>query len=595
MRGTDRQQWDLERFFSGGSESEAYLECLQVLERDFSEMKNRLTNTTQDAPLHTNDFLALLSDLQDLLVRFQEVSAFQYCLTNQDMRDSKARMLGGRVGQLEAVCSELLALLDQMLRDMPETVWEALCDHPDAESILFPLVEIRRRAQSKMHPEQEVLAGDLAVDGFHAWQEIHSALISKISVPFECDGEVRSLTMAQVSSMMRTLDATGRKQLHKKLAQRVEQDMELFASILNHITGFRLSWYKHRGWKSVLQATLDENRISEGTLDAMFAALDAHKTPFIQYLNRKAELLGQTGLNTFDITVPVKQSNTRLPYEEAVSLLIEQHRRISPQMAAFIQRAVDDGWVDVTDRPHKRGGGFCVRFPLAKESRVFLTYTGRYHDLSCLAHELGHAYHQSHTMRVPALAQVTPLTLGETASTFSEQVVLEAAIRAAVSGDEKVALLDAKLSLNVLFLMGFEFRFRFEKALYERRQQGVLCAQELSDLMEQMQKVAFAESLESYQPYAWATYSLFYMTSESFYNFQYIFGFLFSKSLYALAMDRPDDFAVRYDAFLRDTGRMTVEDLASKHLGVDITQQEFWEQALAMCTEDVEEFLRLTV
>ena len=39
---------------------------------------------------------------------------------------------------------------------------------------------------------------------------------------------------------------------------------------------------------------------------------------------------------------------------------------------------------------------------------------------------------------------------------------------------------------------------------------------------------------------------------------------------------------------------MRVEDLAEKHLGVNLEQQEFWEDAMKVCTEDVEEFLKLT-
>jgi oligoendopeptidase F len=38
---------------------------------------------------------------------------------------------------------------------------------------------------------------------------------------------------------------------------------------------------------------------------------------------------------------------------------------------------------------------------------------------------------------------------------------------------------------------------------------------------------------------------------------------------------------------------MTVEDLAKKHLGVDLTKPDFWEAAVKLATDDVEEFLQL--
>lgn len=39
---------------------------------------------------------------------------------------------------------------------------------------------------------------------------------------------------------------------------------------------------------------------------------------------------------------------------------------------------------------------------------------------------------------------------------------------------------------------------------------------------------------------------------------------------------------------------MTVEDLAYKHLGVDLTQKAFWEEAISLAVADAEEFLEAT-
>ena len=86
----------------------------------------------------------------------------------------------------------------------------------------------------------------------------------------------------------------------------------------------------------------------------------------------------------------------------------------------------------------------------------------------------------------------------------------------------------------------------------------------------------------------------FYLTDVPFYNFPYTFGFLFSCGIYAIAKKEGDTFAGRYVALLRDTGRMTVEELAQKHLGVRLDEPEFWRGAVAVTTEDVNTFLALT-
>ena len=87
-------------------------------------------------------------------------------------------------------------------------------------------------------------------------------------------------------------------------------------------------------------------------------------------------------------------------------------------------------------------------------------------------------------------------------------------------------------------------------------------------------------------------YTLYYRSPV--YNFPYTFGYLFSLSIYAKAIEEGEGFEGKYIALLRDTAIMTVEELAMKHLSEDITQQAFWAKGVALCVKDVEEFLSLT-
>jgi oligoendopeptidase F len=52
-------------------------------------------------------------------------------------------------------------------------------------------------------------------------------------------------------------------------------------------------------------------------------------------------------------------------------------------------------------------------------------------------------------------------------------------------------------------------------------------------------------------------------------------------------------FAPKYRDLLRDTGSMTTEELGQKHLGVDLTKDEFWKAAVDRMLEDVEQFVEL--
>ncbi len=64
--------------------------------------------------------------------------------------------------------------------------------------------------------------------------------------------------------------------------------------------------------------------------------------------------------------------------------------------------------------------------------------------------------------------------------------------------------------------------------------------------------------------------------------------------IYAKALKEGKNYEKKYIALLQDTGSMTVEELAQKHLNVDLTKKDFWEQGIRLCIQDVQEFMQMT-
>lgn len=263
-------------------------------------------------------------------------------------------------------------------------------------------------------------------------------------------------------------------------------------------------------------------------------------------------------------------------------------------MQQMAQKAFDEDWIEAEDKEGKRPGAYCSNLPESKQSRVFMTFSGSASNVSTLAHELGHAYH-SHVMRdLPALNRSYAMNVAETASTFAEMLISDATVSAAESKEEKIVLLDSKISRAAIMFMNIHSRFLFEKRFYEARQSGLVSDKELSSIMEDAQKEAFLDSLETYHPTFWASKLHFYITGISFYNYPYTFGFLFSLGIYSKAKEEGKSFADDYRDLLRDTASMTTEDLAAKHLGVDLKQPDFWQSAINEILSDVDDYLDLT-
>ena len=80
------------------------------------------------------------------------------------------------------------------------------------------------------------------------------------------------------------------------------------------------------------------------------------------------------------------------------------------------------------------------------------------------------------------------------------------------------------------------------------------------------------------------------MSGTSFYNFPYTFGYLFALGVYAQRDRQGSDFYGNYVNLLRDTGRMSAEEVARKHLGVDLGNPQFWQDSILMVKKQVESY-----
>ncbi|TGA96452.1 M3 family oligoendopeptidase [Sporolactobacillus shoreae] len=592
---TLNQQWNLDPIFSGDSHSSDYINFLDQLESEMAAYKKDLKAIVK--PFNADDaddFRECVLTYENLDKRLSEAAAFAECLTAQNMKDEAALTLSSRIQSLSAAFASCDTLLNTLLRAISDHDWQKLAGD-GMKDVHFALQEKRDLSKKKLPSEQEELIGSLSVDGYHAWGNLYYALVGKIKIPFDHPEKGKeTLSVSQADNLLDDADRGTRKAAFSALETAWSDSADLFAATLNHVAGYRLSAYKARGWDDFLDEPLDYNRMSRKTLDTMWRTIDEYKPEFVKFLDRKAKLLGLKKLSWFDVDAPLTRSRRKVSYEEAADFVVDNFRTFNPKMADFAKNALENRWIEAENRPNKRPGGFCTSFPIAGQSRIFMTFSGTASNTSTIAHELGHAYHQSVMNDLPYLSQHYAMNVAETASTFSEMIVGDAAESAAKTKEEKLAFLSNKLERSVALLMNIHARFLFETRFYAERKKGVVNIDRLNELMLQAQKEAYLDSLDVYHPTFWASKLHFYITDWPFYNFPYTFGFLFSTGIYVRALKEGKSFAEKYDALLHDTGRMTTEQLAEKHLGADLNKPDFWRSALDYCVQDVRKFLTLT-
>ncbi|MEK4713378.1 MULTISPECIES: M3 family oligoendopeptidase [Sporosarcina] len=592
---TYSEVWDLDVFFKGGSGSTELRTHLDSVKEKLGSLEE--TASAFEVPQSagaSKEVVNLIESLKEVALDLSQAGAVIGCFLAADTTDKKALQLQGETGSLGARFSTIGLKIRQTLAKADEDTWNGLMESDELKEFAFVLNEWREEVNLKLSEEEESLITSLSVDGYHGWGQLYDMLVGDIKIKIELDGEEKELSVGQANNLSSHENADVRKRSFEALEEAWEGKEDFFASALNHIAGFRLEVYKKRGWDSVLKEPLLRNRMSEETLDAMWGAIGVNKAPFVEYLQVKARMLGTNKMNWYDIDAPVTASTKKMSYQEGAEFILKHFGEFGPELEAFSRQAFEDSWIEAEDRPNKRPGGFCTGMPASEQSRIFMTYSGTMSNVATLAHELGHAFHSYALRPVHWMNRQYAMGVAETASTFAEMIVADAAVKAAETKDEKIALLEDKIQRSVAFFMNIHARFLFETRFYEERRNGIVSAERLNELMAEAQKEAYGDALNTVHPHFWASKLHFYITGVQFYNFPYTFGYLFSLSIYAKALEDGEGFEQKYMALLRDTAVMSVEDLAMKHLGEDITKQEFWAKGVALCIKDVEEFLELT-
>ncbi|MDP4170170.1 MAG: M3 family oligoendopeptidase [Bacillota bacterium] len=585
---TYSNKWDLDSIFNGGSDSLEFSKHLDSTTETIAAFENLVSDWSTDHAFVS--LKGIIDYFEKTAKMIRQAGAFVSCLQAQNTEDKKANDLKSRVTGLSASLQTALTNFDNKLARIEDGEWSKLMESENFTELAFVLTERRERAKEKRSQQEEALINLLGVDGYHGWGQMYDLLVSKVKIPFD----QKFLSVGQAANLFSNPDRNVRKTLFESWEKSWAENADLFSKTLNHLSGFRLNVYKLRGWDSVLKEPLQLNRMTKGTLDAMWSVISDSKKPLVDYLNRKAKLIGVEKLSWYDLDAPYGKTETKASYQEGADFITEQFSRFGEEMASFAKMAFEDQWIEAEDRPGKSPGGFHTYFPESGQSRIFMTYSGTPSNISTLAHELGHGFHTYAMKGLHHLNRNYAMNVAETASTFAEMIVSDAALNQADTEEEKLVLLDDKIQRSVALLMNIHARFIFENNFYEERGNGTVSTDRLNELMKNAQEEAYGGALEEYHPMFWASKLHFFITGVPFYNFPYTFGFLFSLGIYSRALEEGKGYEEKYIEMLKDSASMTVENLAQKHLQVDITKRDFWEKAVSLCIKDIEEFLVLT-
>lgn len=580
--------WDLSPFYSEklGADYNA----------DRQTHRQRLEQLQASAA--TADLAGLLNEWEQLLTDAEHMGSYLTCLRSADGRDQTVAAELASLGDDNSGLHKISVVLGDRLKKLSSKEWTALLARPETRDLEYYLERMRTSARWQMDAELENLAADLDVDGKSAWGRLYDQLAGRLEFDYQdSEGNTRREPMSMKVSLLEDPDAGVRRRVLEGSNQAWKGVEDVTAACLNAIAGTRLKLYERRGIPHFLEPALFDSGLQAGTLDAMMNAIASRYETARDFLRLKARIMGVPRLGWQDLSAPLPGMEAApLDFVSGGARLVNETRAAYPDFANFCESSLAAKWVDWTPRDGKRPGGYCTGSTRLRQSRIFMTYHGAFGDLMTLAHEFGHAYHTHVMAEQRPLNTHYPMTLAETASTFAENLLLDQLLKSPeLTAPQRLKLLDSRMEQAAAFTLNIPSRFLFEKRFYEERARGEVPLSRLHELMRQAQEECYGDSLDPQQldSYFWASKLHFYITDISFYNFPYSFGYLFSLGVYARFQQEGAGFLKNYERLLADTGRASAEEVARRHLGVDLGQPDFWLASLDQVARNADQFHQL--
>lgn len=573
-------EWDLSDLYPS-YESDNFQNDIKKLDSAFDEFKNF---KLEDDIISIKKAIQLLENTSVVVRKlFCYISLRESTNTSDKDTANYSYLVGTKYANLEGEFAKFHKFFGNIKTDISKD--EYLVQYK------FLFEEAKRDAKHILSDEVEEVISKMNLSAGSSWSSMQSYLTS--TVEGEMNGE--KITLPQVRNLSYDEDSSVRREAYFTELKMYKNIKDPIAFSLNNIKSQVNDISKLRGFSSPLEETLENSRMSKETLDALLSAMKDAFPKFREYLKHKAKLLGhKNGLPFYDLFAPMGNSSRTFDVEQMRDFLVETFESFSADLAEMTKEMFDKKHIDVYPKKGKVGGAFCMGLHPIQQSRILLNHGNTLSDVVTAAHELGHAYHNLHIRKHLPLNTRYSMPVAETASTFNENILLNAILKTATK-EEKINIIEQQLQDSTQIIVDIYSRFLFESEVFEKRKDSFLFADELEQIMLNAQKETYGDGLDSeyLHPYMWVNKSHYYSENQSFYNFPYAFGGLFAKGLYAIYKEDPNGFAEKYQKMLYHTTISSVEDVA-KIMDIDLTKKEFWQRALKIVAEDIDTFIALT-
>ncbi|MBP5294304.1 MAG: oligoendopeptidase F [Lachnospiraceae bacterium] len=514
--------WDLSMIFEN---DEAWLEAFEAMKPFPAKLRAYEGRLGESA----ETLLSFEKLTDEVRLKMEKIYGYASLSADQDTADSKYQDFRGRAASLYAMVMGSLAFQAPEIISIPEEKLEAFYqEKPELLTYKRSIDVIRRRAAHTLSEKEETLLSN-AAEITRAPQGINSLLHNadmKWAEVSDSKGNVYPLSNGSFTNLLESPDRDLREKVFKAYYQGIDAMKNTTAACLDGQFKGLVFYADARGYKSTLEASLDETEVPVKVYHNLIQAVHENLESMYRYVRVRKKLLGVDELHMYDVYTPIiPDVAKKISYDEAKATVLKALSVLGEDYTDLLREGFENRWIDVYENIGKRSGAYSsgISHP---HPYVLLNFKDNLDSMFTLAHEMGHSLHSWHsTKHQPVNTADYVIFVAEVASTVNEVLLMKYLLKNCTDKAERAYLvnhfLDSFKGTVYRQTMFAEFELMLGKMAEERR---TLTADALCEKYLELNKLYFGPDMVSDPEIAleWARIPHFFY---DYYVFQYATGF----------------------------------------------------------------------
>jgi len=557
------------------------------LELEISAIEAMRPKLSED--ISSTDFNHTLELTERVTEAANRLGAYAGLWFSEDTQNQAALAFQGKIEQLTTEAQNRVLFLTLWWKNLSDDSAERLIASAP-NNLRYYLNQQRKDKPHVLTENDEQIINIKNMNGSNALTTIYAMLTNKYKFNLAIiDGnEKQELTRDALMTYVRNPDADLRERAYKELYRVYAEDGMILTQVYKHLVQ---DWHeeqiKLRNYSTPIATRNLRNDIPNEITETLLQVCRINAPIFQRWFHIKADLLQLNKLRRYDIYAPLTSAEQKYPYVESVELVLDTFEQFAPELASNARRVFEEDHIDSENRAGKRGGAFCASVIPKVTPYVLLNYGSSVRDVATLAHELGHAVHSMLANKHSVLNYHSTLPLAETASTFSEMLLIDRLLANSTDTAVRQDLIANALDDNYATIMRQAYFTLFEqqahKMIKEHAGADELNKAYMKNIVEQ-----FGDSVEISEEFQWEWVSIPHIYYSPFYCYAYSFGQLLVLALYQRYREEGVNFIPHYLKILSYGGSQSPEYILNES-GIDISRPEFWQGGFDYIKEMIDE------